>query len=154
MLLLHLHLILLLHHHHELGLVLWNLMSTKRLLRQLSHHHLIHLIAIDRLSDDLSWDADSLYHALVWLDLRLHQLLTIRSCLLLWLHLGLLSERIHDILLLGTSLRLAYLHRHCLRSNIDFSLVLTLLLLLNLNILHLLWLLLNSCSRCLLLRGC
>ena len=121
-------------------------MSINRRLRHLSKHH---LIAIDRLSDNLTWNTHSLDHALCWLHLRLHQLLTIRGCLLLCLQLllRLLLNLIHHVLLLRNTLRLGNLHRNILRSNVYFTLVWSLLLLLNWNILNLLRLLLNCCSR-------
>jgi hypothetical protein len=122
--LLHLHLVLLLLHHHihELGLALRDLMGIHRRLWQLAMHH---LIAIDRLSNDLAWDTHSLDHTLGWLHLRLHQLLAVRSCLLLRLQLllGLLLHLIHHVLLLRDTLRLVNLHRNILRSNIYFILV-------------------------------
>jgi len=118
--LLHLHLVLLLLHHHihKLCLILRDLMGG-----QLSMHH---LIAIDRLSNNLAWDTHSLNHALSWLHLRLHQLLAVRSCLLLGLQLllGLLLHLIHHVLLLlRDTLRLVNLHGNILRSDVYFILI-------------------------------
>jgi hypothetical protein len=90
--------------------------------RRLRHLH--HLVAIHRLPDNLTWNTYTLYHALCGLHLRLHHLLAVGSCLLLWLHLLLRLHLIHNVLLLRDTLwLLANLHWNILWSDVYFTLV-------------------------------